>query len=89
MIGFICCPLIIAAACIGSTAAIVALMYGISLIPDPASAWLIVAGAAGLAPVPGAAAEQEALIGLYGRRARWWSGAPSPAVAIPCTSATC
>jgi MFS family permease len=30
-------------------AAIVALMYGISLIPDPASAWLIVAGAAGLA----------------------------------------
>jgi len=29
--------------------AIVALMYGISLIPDPASAWLIVAGAAGLA----------------------------------------
>jgi len=30
-------------------AGIVALMYGISLIPDPASAWLIVAGAAGLA----------------------------------------
>ncbi len=33
------------------------------------------AGAAGLAPVPGAAREEEILVGLYGRRAHWFSGA--------------
>lgn len=46
---------------------------------DEASVFVRAAGAAGLAPVPGAAAEQTTLVDLYGRRARWWSGARATA----------
>ncbi|MEZ4388180.1 MAG: CHAT domain-containing tetratricopeptide repeat protein [Candidatus Krumholzibacteriia bacterium] len=39
------------------------------------SVFVRAAGAAGLAPVPGAAAEEQALVDLYGRQAHWYSGA--------------
>lgn len=42
--------------------------------PDQASVFVRAAGAAGLHPVPGAAAEQKRLVDLYGRRCRWFAG---------------
>ncbi len=42
--------------------------------PEEASVFVRAAGAAGLRPVPGAAAEQTRLVDLFGRRCRWWSG---------------
>jgi CHAT domain-containing protein len=41
---------------------------------DEASVFVRAAGAAGLAPVPGAATEQERLIAIYGCQARWLPG---------------
>jgi CHAT domain-containing protein/tetratricopeptide (TPR) repeat protein len=42
--------------------------------PDHASVFVRAAGADGLHPVPGAAAEQQRLIDIHGRAAHWWSG---------------
>ena len=42
--------------------------------PEEISVFARAAGAGGLAPVPGAAAEQEQVIAVYGRRAAWFAG---------------
>lgn len=42
--------------------------------PEETSVFARAAGAGGLSPVPGAAAEQQRLIDLYGRSARWYAG---------------
>ncbi len=47
--------------------------------PDEASVFARVAGAAGLAPVPGAAAETENLLEIYGDTAHVWQGAEATA----------
>jgi len=54
------------------------------LLPTGATAGVFVraAGVADLSPAPGAAMEQEHLIDLYGRRARWFSGAQATAARL-------
>ncbi|MBD3220726.1 CHAT domain-containing protein [bacterium] len=57
------------------------LMLADPAMPDPAraSVFVRVAGADALEPVPAARAEQDRLVALYGRQARWWAGAAATA----------
>ena len=56
--------------------------------PEAASVFVRAAGADGLAPVPGAAAEQQRLLDLYGDGVQAWSGAEATAARLAPSGST-